>query len=204
MRRTILALLVSLMGCSALALAQVQEGDVELGFGASLSWSEYSASRGSYSTGSKSWGIFLGGNAGYFVSPRLDVGGRIDLHYRDDDDGWSHYGFGIGPDLNYHFLPDSPVVPFVGLGVGYSYSRLDHDLGDRTTDGWYAEARGGADWFVTESVAIKLGLFYRHTDLEEEDESPFYSGSPVGTLDTDDVAIRVGLAFFLDSRSSGG
>jgi hypothetical protein len=108
---------------------------------------------------------------GYFITDKVDVGGEIGFTYSDWDDSRSH-GYNIGPRFNYHFLPRRPIVPFVGLSGGWRRRESEYESGftwaKNTSDGWYLRARGGADFFVTKSVAIKLSLGYYRSEMDYE------------------------------------
>jgi len=188
------------------ATAQVERGILETSFSASLSWTETSLSEYGTSTNDTSaGGLSLRSRIGYFVSKRFDVGGVVGFDYSEIDEG-SSYRVSLGPAANYHFRPQARTVPFIGGAFGALYHTLDLEsagYGAKTTaDGWFAEARGGADFFLSRAVAIKLQCVYRR---RREDSETTYSSPapsvPVSTMtqvDSRGLGIWVGIAVFLN------
>ena len=192
MFREIAGALVVLSCASTALVAQVEKGDVELGFSGSLGWAR-STSPGF--PDSENWGVNGSVAAGFFISDRVDIGGRFGAGYSDYDDGHG-YSFTLGPAADYHFRPASDIVPFVGGGAGYFRRESEYSGGaaTSTTTGWYAEVGGGADFFLNSFVSIKLLMQYNHSDgdvkyrdlIVEQDVSS----------ETDNVSMIVGFAFF--------
>jgi len=172
--------------------AQVEKGDLELGFSGSLGWTT-SSSSGAPST--DSWGVSGFVTTGIFISDRVDVGGQFGAGYSDFDGG-HRYNLSLGPAANYHFRPRSDIVPFVGAGFGYIRSESEHNLGDSTTSttGWFAEVQGGADFFLNPFVSIKLLMRYSRAEGDSESTSSF--SSQTASTETEGVSTIVGLAFF--------
>ena len=209
-------IMLALTWFNSASFAQVEQGDLEISFSGSLGWSE-TRGEGMFSTGSQSTTtrIGVGARVGYFVSRRVDVGGIIGASYSDFDSEWDS-GFGsdfeggdsytvsIGPAVNFHFRPDTDIVPFIGAAAGITdgESNSSGSAGERieTYDGWFAEARGGADFFLTPHVAIKLQLRYRRQETEQVLHQQFQGGALTWNSSTDDVATLVGFAIFLDTK----
>ncbi|MFB1480207.1 hypothetical protein [Corallococcus sp. RDP092CA] len=128
----------------------------------------------------------------WFFSRRLSLG------------AYFQYGFGSGPgdlcsdvvdcksqvlrvgvDLDYHFLPDSFIAPWVGVGLGYEVAKLD--VGGSSSNNWLKlegydliHAHFGVDLQLTRSIAVgpyisaSVGQYsegaVRVADLETSDE----------------------------------
>ena len=187
------------------SLAQVGRSDLEISFSGNLGWSERTVEGGGFSDSSRSTGIGVSTRAGYFVSPRVDVGGIVSLWYSDFDDGDS-YRVSLGPLFNYHFRPATDIVPFIGASAGVSRGESDFSSNgfkqDSTETGWFAQAQGGADFFLNSNVAIKLQLRYTRIESDNELES-FGPGGLMSSRERDFTSDRVdaliGLAVFLDT-----
>ena len=129
----------------------------------------------------------------------------MNFGYTNFDDGDS-YGFGIGPAFNYHFRPTTNIVPFIGAAAGVSRGESDFSSNgfefDTTGTGWFAEARGGADFFLNSHVAIKLQLRYTHSEQDTDRKTTDPGGimsRRESTSTSDGVSTLVGLAIFLDT-----
>ena len=102
------------------------------------------------------------------------------------------------------YRPDTDIVPFIGAAAGIIRGESNSPgLGgerEDTFDGWFAEAHGGADFFLTPHVAIKLQLRYRREDTDYEFNQPFQQVPQTWNTSVDDVATLVGFAIFLDTK----
>ena len=197
-RAALAAMLLLLAGQAA---AQVEKGDVGLSFGASLGWDRLE--NPALSQGETSgWSIGGSAAATYFVTPRVDVGGNVAVSYRDGDI-FDSFGTSVGPIVNVHFRPSRRIVPLVGVSFGYTYQRSGFDQITLTARGWYGEVRGGSDFFVSRSVAVRFTLNYFHEEIDREQQQfePFQGLFVTEVRETRDlVRLGVGLAFFLKAR----
>ena len=117
--------------------------------------------------------IGLGALAGYFVIPKLEIGGALEIDYEketDDDAETKTTTWSIGPQLGY-FYPVNSNIGIFGLGIiGYQkYStETDPDAANanKTTNeasGWFIEPRGGATFHLNSKLAIAPALFFRYS-----------------------------------------
>lgn len=102
--------------------------------------------------GDEAW-LWFGGDVGFLVSPRHEVGATVYLQFRAED--WvTALGSACGGFYRYNIpIGSRRVVPFVGFrAVGY--------LGEY--EQWDAEVRaeGGIWHFVSEGMAINLTGYY--------------------------------------------
>ncbi len=98
---------------------------------------------------SESQSVHLG--YGPFLNPNVQIGGSVD--YAHSNGGSSIYGGGLF--VNYHFPSASPLLPFIGLNLGYSD-------GNKGIEGSFAYGvQGGAKYFLTQNVAVTGTLLYR-------------------------------------------
>lgn len=103
--------------------------------------------------------------------------------------------------LQYHFLPDSTVRPYVGLGVNYTYffdeevsgSVLDIPGADVKLDSsWGLAAQAGVDVALNQDWFVNFDVKYIDIDTEAH-----FSGTPVGrakiTADIDPFVWGIGI-----------
>jgi hypothetical protein len=215
MRTRSIALLASLLVAgNAPTAAQVKKGDIEVGFSGSIDWGSMTRESGRES---EEYGLGVNGHAGFFVTDHLDVGGAIGFGYSrsrsDYDDTYygtiretsDSYTYGIGPEINYHFMPANRVVPFVGGAAWYSRSQssfeYDAIIGSNETSAsdtyWNLGVHGGADFFLNEHVSVKLMLEYLYADRSTDDQYGV-------DYQSDSVRLGAGLSIFLHPRDRSG
>jgi hypothetical protein len=195
MRKLFLVAVVGVVCLMATRLdAQVEKGDVELDFSGSLGWGEASVDG---FPDQQSGGLDISAGASYFLTPHVDIGGEIGAGYARYDDGDAHL-LSLGPGFRYHFRPESTVVPFAGSAFGVIQDKRDVGTGEITEEGWFADASGGADFFLNDFVSIKLTLRYRHVDLDLESKTT--SGETDISAEIDDVTTFVGFSFFFRKK----
>jgi opacity protein-like surface antigen len=113
--------------------------------------------------------VDLSAGAGYFFVKNLAVGPRLTFTYESDsrDESESRSAiFGIGFALRYYFAGESPLVPFVGIGIaklkGSSYDKDIYEVEDE--DGDSCETKEEKISITTsldgESFALGGGLAY--------------------------------------------
>jgi len=125
-------------------------------------------------------------SAGYSPGSITDVPGRdIDVDVTT-----------VELDGIYHFNPAGRLVPYVVGGVGYAWADLDDPIvgevngasvaiGDDS--GYTLNAGGGAKYFLTENVVVRLDARYRYMDAVVEDFD--------GSLDTVEATLGIGWKF---------
>jgi len=65
----------------------------------------------------------------------------------------------ISLGLQYRFMPEKALVPFIGVGVDFIEGNLDPDKGDYEMD-WTVggHVNAGLDWFLTKGIALTTDL----------------------------------------------
>ena len=94
--------------------------------------------------------------------------------------------------LQWHFLPDARIQPYVGVGVNYTkFFSEDSSLGDlELSDSWGLAAQVGVDinldknWFMTADV--------RYIDIDTKVK---LNGARIGTVKIDPVVATVGVGY---------
>lgn len=58
--------------------------------------------------------------------------------------------------LQYRFMPEKPLVPFIGIGVDFIEGNLDHVNGNSYDMDWTVggHLNAGLDWFLTKGIAL--------------------------------------------------
>ena len=87
--------------------------------------------------------------------------------------------------LQYHFVNNSPVTPFIGAGVNYTYFFDDKTVGLGGTpidldDSWGLALHAGLDFEISETGSIRTDM--RWIDI---DSDVTLGGAPVGSADID-------------------
>jgi opacity protein-like surface antigen len=114
--------------------------------------------------------VFVAADLSYdrFLSDTWSVGGLLkystaQINSKFDDTSTTY----LMARTDYHFLTDSPAVPYVGLRLGgVNYVLGSDDLKySKTTIAYGLE--GGVKWFVLENVALKAELSYTMFTLSD-------------------------------------
>ena len=95
------------------------------------------------------------GTWGYFLTPVIEVGGLADVSYYNPEVGDSETVWGLGGFLNYHFMPETMTIPYIGAAV--IYKDLE-DIGGEADI--YGSILGGVKALITERVGFKIELAY--------------------------------------------
>ena len=90
--------------------------------------------------------------------------------------------------LQYHFVNDSIVTPFIGVGLNFTtFFSEDSDLGDLSLkNSWGLAAHIGADFALNENSAIRVDA--RWIDIDSDVR---LNGQDIGTVDIDPLAYGV-------------
>ena len=65
----------------------------------------------------------------------------------------------ISLGLQYRFMPEKSLVPFIGIGVDFIEGNLDPDKGNYEMDWTYGgHVNAGLDWFLTKGIALTTDL----------------------------------------------
>lgn len=91
---------------------------------------------------------------GYFFMDKIEAGGRVTVAYSDRDDlAAMLLTLGIAGEYNYP-VPELPVVPYGGAGVGVGYWSREVDRADNSDMVFILSGWVGAKYFIVESLAI--------------------------------------------------
>lgn len=87
----------------------------------------------------------------------------------------------ISLGLQYRFMPEKSLVPFVGLGVDFIKGDLDHVNGNSYDMEWSfgGHVNAGLDWFLTKGIALTADLRVTAADTGDIEKSD----SKVGEYD---------------------
>ena len=97
------------------------------------------------------------------------------VNYQDSDEQESVL---YGLYIEEHYKTQWPLIPFLGVGVGYGESKPDGaDLEDE--DGWVGRLTGGVKLPLTDSVALSAQVYYYFAQeelwLEDDGEAEKHS-----------------------------
>lgn len=147
-------------------------------------------------------------SVGYFVIDKLAVGldlGFTSLTTKEEESfGGFNYSakntvstFSVLPTATYYFKSDSKVLPYLGVGVGYStsktkYSETDSSGTDSFEDkvgGFAWKGKGGIVFLITPTIGVDLGLSYLGS-------SGKYDGNDDVKVQTNTFGVNAGFSFF--------
>jgi opacity protein-like surface antigen len=100
--------------------------------------------------------IFAGLDLGVFVTESVEVTGRT-MYLKAEIEDLDVDALMLGIGVDYHFMPRSPIVPYVGAAVSWVRGSADF-LGD--DDDWAWEAHVGLKQRVTQNVDVKYQAAY--------------------------------------------
>jgi outer membrane protein W len=112
----------------------------------------------------------------YFSYGFAQVGGDLDAICDQDGVDCSARALRLGVQGVYNFKPGAKLDPWVGLGIGYEWAKLNAELGDQeasmTFSGFeFATLQAGANYLVTSQFSvgpfISLGMG-RYSDLSTD------------------------------------
>jgi hypothetical protein len=105
---------------------------------------------------------------GMFLNPNLEVGGQFSYFNPDKGDD----SFGLSVFADYHFPSASPLLPFIGVNVGFT---------DTTDTNFSYGARAGVKYFLNPNVSANAAFQWTHVE----------------DVDDDDTRITLGLSVYL-------
>lgn len=143
------------------ANAQITEGNWMVGGNASFNHSKYE-SFGDFPSKSKSSGMQLNANLGYFVINNFAVGVSPYFGFSNlEGSNNSHTSYGIGPFVRYYFLPSDKMIN-VFSQAGYRYG-ITYAQGKKASTNNDFDIKAGAVVFFNSSVALEFTAEY-HID----------------------------------------
>jgi len=103
---------------------------------------------------------------GYFIAPGLKFGGVVGYEAQDKDSALR-----AGADVEYNFVGDSALVPFVGAGLSLAYVMPEE--GDSDTS-YVITPNAGVKYFVVDNLSIGARVQFHKADTDRyryDDES---------------------------------
>lgn len=97
----------------------------------------------------------LSGSYGYFIQDNVELGARVSYLRTQGGDVEE---IGVGGFGEFHLPVSNITVPYVGVGLDYSYTEIDP--GD-DEDAFVVSPRVGVKWFVREYFAIDTNVFFK-------------------------------------------
>ncbi|PVA11878.1 hypothetical protein DC366_02790 [Pelagivirga sediminicola] len=91
--------------------------------------------------------------------------------------------------LQYHFVNDSNITPFVGIGVNYTTffdDKLNSGAGLSLDDSWGLAAHAGVDFKISDAGSLRLDM--RYIDIATDAK---VNGTKIGTVDIDPFVVGV-------------
>lgn len=180
-------------------------GSTTLGFNSTNTKYKY---EGDSADGPKVSTFTITPSVGYFVIDKLAIG--LDLGYTslttkmDEEFLGSNYSskstlstFSILPTATYYFKSNSKVLPYLGVGAGYSTSKEkftqsgagSNDYEDNL-NGFAWKGKGGIVFLITPSIGIDLGVSYLGTNGKYDDDSDV-------KVQTNTFGVNAGISVFL-------
>lgn len=148
-------------------------------------------------------------SVGYFVIDKLAIG--LDLGYTslttkvENEFMGTNYSskstistFSILPTATYYFKSDSKVLPYLGVGAGYSTSKekfTQNGSGSNnyedTLNGFAWKGKGGIVFLVTPSIGLDLGVSYMGTNQKYDGDNSDVK------VKTNTFGVNAGISVFL-------
>lgn len=199
---TLKNLMKKLLVLGALALfgamnAQTEKGSWVIGGSTTLGFNTASQTHkyeGESQDGPKTSTFAITPSVGYFVANKIAVGldlGFASITQKFDGDKYTTSTFTVMPTGTYYFKSDSKVLPYLGVGVGFSSSKEDYGDGDDASiSGLAYKGKGGIVFLLNQSVGIDLGLSYLGVNGKHSEDSKY-------KINTSTFGATVGVSVFL-------
>ena len=134
----------------------------------------------------------------YFVTPNIGVNVLATfLNFEVRSAGVSLGSVDVLPPIvtvQYHFLPDAQLRPYVGVGFNYNHFYGESGTLDiinaEVEDAFGFVAQAGVDYMITESLSLGLDFKFLKVDTDVT-----IAGVKVDELDVDAFIIGVGIGF---------
>jgi opacity protein-like surface antigen len=177
MKKLMLALVVAALASASFAADGVVTPSLKEG-------TQEIVADGFYDPSSMEGDVFsIGMSYGYFVMDNVEVG--VGAAYQDADKLGSSVELGAFGEYNFDL--GTPLVPFVGVGVSYTY--LDYEEVD-TDDSIVGTGSAGVKYFLADNIALRLAA---NASIASED---VYSDED-GDVTDEDFNITLGMAFYI-------
>ena len=134
----------------------------------------------------------------YFVTPNIGVNVLATfLNFEVRSAGVSLGSVDVLPPIvtvQYHFLPDAQLRPYVGVGVNYNHFSGESGLLDiidaEVEDAFGFVAQAGADLMINKSLSLGLNFKYLRVDTDVD-----IAGTKVDELDLNAYIVGVGIGY---------
>ncbi|MFP4281544.1 MAG: outer membrane beta-barrel protein [Opitutales bacterium] len=162
-----------LFGCSAVATsASVSQGMREIGFSGSYQNNNIDFNIGSdtdFEFDGDGDTLSLTGSFGYFFTDNWQ--GTINATYQQMDfgDGGTDT-FYLGGGVDYHFMPQSELVPYAGIGGAYGsvdLGDLGGEIGSISDEDFVVQLRLGLKQFITDNIAVRYQIDWNQGENTE-------------------------------------
>lgn len=120
--------------------------------------------------------IGLSTGVGYFVMRGLNIGAMVAFESESQGDR-SESTFGIGPQLNYMFVGNGRLVPYLGAAFLFSSMNADNGVFESKATLTSIVLQGGVQYLLTPSAALGIGLQYKMDSFKMDGSSESVSGS---------------------------
>lgn len=144
----------------------IKKGSVSIGGLSNLGISNVNRGNGNDSTS-----FMFSGSVGYFVFDKVELGTSFGIGYskyrNSSTDNLQYYS--ISPFVSYHIPINDPSNFYIGCGAGYAKNKInydDDDFEDYDDDGKMISAFIGWEYYINQSLALRLGLNYSHIEWD--------------------------------------
>lgn len=138
--------------------------------------------------------ISLSGFGGYFIKPRILIGGLLQYAYIGATD-WNSSFFAVGPWAAYTFKSFQPgqevrgaLIPFAKLGFALRTFGMGGDEWKNSSTGFMIPVGGGFFYMLSPSLALTAELCYSIDHTKDKNAEEGLGGGR--------LVLSVGLAFF--------
>ena len=105
--------------------------------------------------------------------------------------------------LDYLFMPDSSVTPYIGGAAGVTYTRIGAGgVTDSSTDPAFG-AQLGAEWEISKALVIDASMIYAYVDTGESNNSGDYSINVSGGIELiEHLIVAAGGSYFIEEEAA--
>jgi opacity protein-like surface antigen len=133
----------------------------------------------------------VGLEVGFRFARALEIGGYFEYGWGIEADEVSDVGVDVstlrlGAQLNYLLAPEAELMPYVGIGFGWSRLEADFGIGDDTVEGFDFTLQAGAQWKVTPALSFGpyVGLVVGQFNDDAIDDKGWHEWLQIGLRGT--------------------